>query len=477
VSLRTRLLLAAALILGVVSLGAAVLRQTQQSFLTDAVDDQLRAARPLVRFPPPDRDGPVDSPTPSDTPSDEPISSLFIGYINDGEVVTVLQGQLLDDTPALDMDAAWLERVVDDGPFTTDGQNGSTRFRVAVVRSDTFDTTSVIALPLDEVDAAVNRLTWALTAGIAAIAGVLALAAWWIQRLGLRPVARLTAAADAVTRGARGHRVTGADPRTEAGRLANAFNVMLDQRDATEAHLRQFVADASHELRTPLTSIRGYLDLYRDGGFRGDGELDDVVRRMSQEANRMNDLVEDLLLLAKLDQRRPLRRERVDLGPLLRDIATDAQALQPDRPVIVDVPEDQAIDTIGDALRLQQVLAALVANALEHTDTDVQLHLTAETTGDTTTLTVADAGPGLDANGAARVFDRFYRGDHSRARRTGGSGLGLAIAKSIVEAHHGTIALDTAPGQGCRFTITLPRLEAGSDADAEQRADSGDPRA
>jgi two-component system OmpR family sensor kinase len=452
VTLRARLLIAAGLIPLLLAVGAVALLENQRSFLVDQVDDQLRAASPLVRFSPPrPGDLPVDAPP----PGEEPISQLFIGYVDDGELVTVLRGQLLDDVPALDLHDAALEEATDGPPFTIGGQTGGTRFRVAVLHGNGSEEARVVGLPLDEVDSAIDRLRWALAGGTLTVTGILLLATWWVQRLGLRPIARLTAAADAITRGARGHRVLSADPRTEAGKLANAFNVMLDQRDATEEHLRQFIADASHELRTPLTSIRGYLDLYREGGFRSQGQLDDMIRRMSQEASRMHDLVEDLLLLAQLDQHRPLRRERVDIGQLLRDAATDAQVLQPDRPITLDIPE-MPIETTGDTYRLQQVVGAIVSNALTYTETEFDLHLAARRAADRAEIAISDTGPGLQPDEAARAFDRFFRSERSRARRTGGSGLGLAIAKSIVEAHHGTITIHTAPGAGCRLVITLP---------------------
>jgi two-component system OmpR family sensor kinase len=452
VTLRTRLLIAAGVILALLALGAVTLLESQQSFLVDQVDDELREASPLVRY---SRPRPTDPPVEPPLPGEAPISRLFIGYVEDGELVTVLQGQLLDDVPALDLDAAALREAIADAPFTVDGQTAATRFRVAVLAGTGSEEARVVGLPLDEVDSAIGRLRWALGGGTLAVTAILLLAIWWVQRLGLRPIARLTAVADAITRGARGHRVVSAAPHTEAGKLADAFNVMLDQRDATEERLRQFIADASHELRTPLTSIRGYLDLYREGGFRSEGQLDDMIRRMRQESSRMHDLVEDLLLLAQLDQHRPLRREDVDVGQLLRDAATDAQVLQPDRPIALDVP-DEPIESVGDAYRLQQVVGAIVANALAHTEMEVDLHLAARATADGAEITITDTGPGLQPEDAARVFDRFFRRDHSRARRTGGSGLGLAIAKSIVEAHHGTITLRTAPGAGCRFVITLP---------------------
>jgi two-component system OmpR family sensor kinase len=445
------LLIAAGLIPLVLALGAVALLENQRSFLVDQVDDQLQAASPLVRFSPRSPDIPVGT----TLPGEEPISRLFIGYVEHGELVTLLEGQLLDDVPAIDLHTAVLEEVTDGPPFTADGRTGGTRFRVAVVHGNASEEARVVALPLDEVDSAVDQLRWALVGGTVTATGMLLLAIWWVQRLGLRPIARLTAAADAITHGARGHRVVSADPRTEAGKLAEAFNVMVDQRDATEARLRQFVADASHELRTPLTSIRGYLELYREGGFRSEGQLDDMIRRMSQESTRMHDLVEDLLLLAQLDQHRPMRREQVDVGQLLRDAATDAQVLQPNRPITLHVP-DEPIETIGDRYRLQQVVGAIVSNSLAYTETDVDLHLSARRAEDGAELTISDTGPGLQPDEAARAFDRFFRSERSRARRTGGSGLGLAIARSIVEAHDGTIALDTAPGTGCRLLITLP---------------------
>jgi two-component system OmpR family sensor kinase len=453
-TLRTRLLLAAGIILGVVVLGAIVALRTQQSMLIGQVDDQLRAARPLIRSRPPT----LREPPPADVePSPEPpISNLYIGAVEDDTLVTLLQGQLLEDTPALGMSNAELQQIANGDPITTAARDGGTRFRVAIVETADADRLSVIALPLDEVDSAVTRLRWTLGGVITAVAGVLLLAVWWVQRLGLRPIGRLTAAADAIAAGDRDHRVLDADTRTEAGKLATAFNVMLDERDATEERLRTFVADASHELRTPLTSIRGYLDLYRQGGFREQSALDDMVRRMSQESTRMNGLVEDLLLLAELDQDRPLRRERVDLDRIIDDAATDAEVLQPDRPIVVSTNGDQPIETIGDMFRLQQVVGALVDNALAYTDRHTKLQLQARRTDHGAEIVIADDGPGMPAHDAARVFDRFYRGDASRARRTGGSGLGLAIAQSIIHAHNGTITLHTAPGNGCQFVITLP---------------------
>jgi two-component system OmpR family sensor kinase len=266
----------------------------------------------------------------------------------------------------------------------------------------------------------------------------------------------MTLAADAVTAGARGHRVEFDDTRTETGRLGHAFNVMLDERQGAEDRLRRFVADASHELRTPITSIRGYVDLYQQGGLAENGRLDDAMRRVGQEAGRMGTLVEDLLLLANLDQGRPLAVEPVDLGQVLNDATADALVTQPSRSITLHAPNPGDLVVTGDDHRLRQVVAVLVHNALVHTPETAAIELSVTRAGSTAVLTVTDHGPGMPATEAEHAFERFYRGDPSRSRNRGGSGLGLSIAKSIVEAHHGAITLVTSPGNGCRFTVTLP---------------------
>ena len=452
-SLRVRLLLAAACIVAVVAAGGLLVVRSQERYLVGQLDDQLRATRRLFAPPPTDPIGGGRPFVVRESP-DEEASSLYVGLLQDGELQTLLQGQLLDAVPdAGALDAA--QGGFDDDPVTVAAVGGGTRFRAIVQRQPGTDAALVIALPTGEVDAAVARLRSVVLIGCLTVGAVLLVAAWWVERLGLRPVEKVTAVADAIAKGARGLRVAATGRGTEASRLATAFNVMLDEREATEQRLRRFVSDASHELRTPLTSIRGYLDLYRDGAFRDEGELDDVVRRLGREATRMQALVEDLLLLAKLDEHPALRTEPVDVGELLDDAARDARVLQPERPIRVEVTG--RVLASGDALRLQQVVGILVSNALVHTDRGTAVHLRAQAAdGGGCTLTVADDGPGLAPADAARVFDRFYRGDPSRARTTGGSGLGLAIARSVVEAHGGEIRLDTAPGKGCTFTVHLP---------------------
>ena len=452
-TLRSRLLAAIAAVLVVVAIGGVTVVRTQRDFLIDQVDEQLAAALPFAR-PPIVRDAPI-RPTPAaPVAPDAPISALFVAFVEDGSVTALLQGQLIDDVPDVPVDDAELD-ALSSQPVTVDGVQSGSRFRMRVTQLPEADGHLVVALPLDEVDSAVRRLQLVLLIVGALILAIIASAVWWVERLGIRPIGRVTRVAEAISAGDRSQRVPPAESTTEAGKLAQAFNVMLDDRDEIERRRRQFVADASHELRTPLTSIRGYLDLYEQGRFRESAEIDDMVRRMGREATRMRDLVEDLLLLANLDQQRPLRHDDVDLAQLITDAASDARAVQPERTILVDTPP-AGVAAIGDVFRLQQVVGALIDNALTHTGPDVTIRLAARTTRAGVELIVADDGPGLDADLAARVFDRFVRGDESRSRRTGNSGLGLAIARSIVEAHGGTIELDTSPGRGCTFTITLP---------------------
>jgi two-component system OmpR family sensor kinase len=394
--------------------------------------------------------------------AEQPISEFYVGLVRtDRSVTPLLSGTLLPGTPDLVQAVAATDGS--QGMVTIDAVDAPLRFRALVAPQPGTETWVVAAESLEETDAAIARLVRTLWIAGAVIAVVLGVAFFWVQRLGLRPIARVTATAEAITAGDRSHRVDVRDARTEAGKLARAFNVMLDERDAAEARLRQFVADASHELRTPLTSVRGYLELYRQGAFHDRAQLDDVVRRLSAESDRMHELVEDLLALASLDEGRPIRADRVDLGQLLRDAAQDARAVQLDRSISLVAP-DSGPTVTGDAGLLTQLVSILVSNALAHTPTSAPVTLAAELQGSEAVITVADKGPGLDAEAASRVFDRFWRGQAARARSTGtgsgGAGLGLAIARSIADAHGGTIALDTAPGAGCTFTVRLPAERA-----------------
>jgi two-component system OmpR family sensor kinase len=235
----------------------------------------------------------------------------------------------------------------------------------------------------------------------------------------------------------------------------------FDERAASEARLRQFIADASHELRTPVTTIRGYAELYRSGGLDDPEELAQAMRRTEQESLRMGSLVEDLLLLARLDQGRALETGAVDLGVLAVDAVSDARAVDPARPVTAAVAEGVAVE--GDEGRLRQVVANLVGNALVHTPPGTPVQVTVTRKGSDAVLEVHDDGPGMAEPVAARAFERFYRADPARSRHAGGSGLGLSIVRAIVRAHGGTVGIVTGDGQGTTVRVALP-LTGSSDS-------------
>jgi two-component system OmpR family sensor kinase len=255
-----------------------------------------------------------------------------------------------------------------------------------------------------------------------------------------------------------------------------AFDTMLDQieaafaderqarvaRERSEERLRQFVSDAGHELRTPLTSVRGYAELYRAGGLDDPAELEKAMTRIAGESRRMSGLVEDLLLLARLDQGRPLRRDLVDVSGLVGDAVHDARTLEPDRPIRADVARGVAV--VGDEDRIRQVVANLLANVRVHASPGTPIEVALRTVDGRCELDVVDHGPGIDPAHADRVFERFYRADAGRSRDRGGSGLGLAIAASVIGVHGGSIAHRPTPGGGATFRVTLPVAPATPEA-------------
>ena len=290
-----------------------------------------------------------------------------------------------------------------------------------------------------------------------------------VVRRGLRPLEGIVQTAVAITRGDRGQRIPLAGD-SEVGRVSAALNQMLDETEASfaaqrasEQRLRQFIADASHELRTPLSSVRSYAELLRTGAASTSADRTLATQRIESEAARMSELVEDLLLLARLDMGRPLRAERVDLATLVYEAVADENAIDPDRPREVSV--DGSVEVSGDANRLRQVLVNLLANARMHTPPGTAIQVCAQG-GERITLVVADEGPGLSAEQLPRVFERFYRVDAARTHRSGGGsgvGLGLSIVAAIVAAHHGTVRAEGALGAGARFTVTLPPARSTDD--------------
>jgi two-component system OmpR family sensor kinase len=291
----------------------------------------------------------------------------------------------------------------------------------------------------------------------AIVLAALAASALWIIRVSLRPLRRIEETAEAITAGDLSRRVEQADPQTEVGRVGAALNTMLDRIEASDRRLRRFVADASHELRTPLAAVRAYAELFDRGAASRPDDLERSMSGITRESERMSLLVDDLLLLARLDEGRPLERKPVDLAQLVGEAVDAARVVEPDRPIELSV---EPATVIGDEARLRQVLDNLLANARAHTPAGTPVSVELRRVDGWAELTVADHGAGLTEEQAERVFERFYRADTSRARASGGAGLGLSIVAAVTEAHGGTAAARPTPGGGATFVVTLP-LDAG----------------
>ena len=341
----------------------------------------------------------------------------------------------------------------------------------------------VVALPLEQTSDTLHRLllieALVTVVVVAAAAGV----GLYLVRLGMRPLADIERTATAITGGDMSHRVAIDDERTEVGRVGRALNVMLDRIDvafaerrrseeaarASEQRVRRFVADASHELRTPVAAVRAYAELYRRGADQRPDDLARAMRAIEDEAARMGVLVDDLLLLTRLDEGRPLAQAPVDVGAVAADAVAAATAVDPDRPLSLWV--EGSVEVLGDRDRLRQVADNLLANVRAHTPpgapADVTVRLVPSDAG-FALLEVADRGPGLSADDAAHVFERFYRADASRARDAspgdaGGSGLGLSIVQAIAVAHGGGASVSSRPGGGSVFAVRLPVLQEEAD--------------
>ena len=344
------------------------------------------------------------------------------------------------------------------------------RWRAMTVRGPDGELTTV-AIDLSDVSSTVRALTWSQVGIGVAVLLVLGIAGYAVVHRSLRPLVEVEQTAAAIAAGELDRRIPQRDSRTEVGRLSLALNGMLAQIQravaaseasaaqarTSEDRMRRFITDASHELRTPLTTIRGFAELYRQGAARDDVEL--LMNRIESESQRMGLLVDDLLLLARLDAQRPMERRRVDLLSLASDAVHDARSMAPQRTVTMEVFDGPGTpEVLGDEARLRQVLGNLVANALQHTPESANIAVRVGTERENTILEVSDEGPGMSREDAQRIFERFYRTDSSRARTSGGTGLGLSIVDSLVYAHGGTVSVTTAPGRGCRFTVALPRI-------------------
>jgi two-component system, OmpR family, sensor kinase len=450
-SLRQRLIAGGAAVVVILLIGGFLSVRAFQRHLVGQVDRELQeaAARPIFDG----RLGPQRS-----------LSEYFIAVGRDVARLQVVESDLVrsDLSPpvvAPEQVAAHVRATsVPPTPFSAQSQDGRTRWRMVAFR--TRGGVGVIGAPLTGVEGTLGRIRTVQAFVILAALAAIVLVGTWVLRLGVTPIEAMAVQADGIAAGHLSRRISHPPETTEAGRLGTALNSMLGRienafraREASEAKLRRFASDASHELRTPLTSIRGYAELWRAGGLQGDEELADAMRRIEQEAARMGVMVEDLLLLARLDEDRPARREPVRLDLLVADAVRDARAVEPDRPLNAAL---EPVTVEGDEDQLRQVVANLMANVRVHTPPDAAVHLRTEVRDGTGVLEVADEGPGFEAAQASKVFDRFWRVDKARGRGSGGAGLGLSIVEAIVRAHGGEVGVESRPGEGAQFRVRLP---------------------
>lgn len=475
-TLRTRLVVAVLLLatVGLAAFGVASVLLIQRS-MVDRVDQQLdEFGHRGPGFVPGGGQGRRNN---QDLPTDFAVRSFFPdGTVNISSNVSSTTGPALPPINAATYPQ--MRRA-----FTVDDREGKAAWRVLVVQRNVGQGGVVyvaVAQSLDTVEQTVSRLVWIeVLVGVAALAALGAIG-FWVVRLGLRPLTKIEQTAGSIASGHLHLRVP-SDARTEVGRLGRVLNTMVGrlsaallQREHSEARLRRFVADASHELRTPLTSIRGFAELYRRGGAPDREDIDKLMGRIEDEAIRMGLLVEDLLLLARLDQERALDLTELDLRTLVEDAVHDARARDPDRSVDLESP-DRPVRVTADEHRMRQVITNLVSNAVIHTPPGSPVHVyvgTPATPDNRPPVAIAgvhdphsrvvfeviDEGPGVPLEAAPNIFDRFYRVDSARSRRRGGTGLGLAITAAILEAHGGRVELRTTPAQGARFTVLLPLL-------------------
>ncbi|MEB4207748.1 HAMP domain-containing sensor histidine kinase [Mycobacterium sp. 94-17] len=435
--------------------GIAVTSMLRHRLVSRIDSALLEASRGWAQAPP---SPPFEDPDPGRPPSKFYVRGVSI----DGTPFTAINDR--SAAPALPSD-----NDVGPNPTTLPSVNGSDiQWRAVSVHGPHGLTT--VAIDLSDVQHTLRSLVW-LQMGIgAAVLAVVGIAGFAVVQRSLRPLVEVEQTAAAIASGQLDRRVPERDPRTEVGRLSQALNGMLAQIQealassessaerarSSEDRMRRFITDASHELRTPLTTIRGFAELYRQGATR---DVAMLLSRIESEASRMGLLVEDLLLLARLDVQRPLEYHRVDLLALASDAVHDGQAMDSGRTITMEVLDGPGTpEVLGDETRLRQVLSNLVANAVQHTPVSADVTVRVGTDGADAVLEVADEGPGMTEEDASRVFERFYRTDASRARASGGTGLGLSIVESLVRAHGGAVSVTTAPGEGCRFRVTLPRI-------------------
>ena len=459
-----RLSLRARLLLGVVALAAVGLvaanvatYSTLSSYLLDRTDSTLDQTAQTLRRPGPG--GGIRSAPPG--------TFVQVRSLDGDTVVATFSGATLPgaSVPAPNLPDAVkppaLNRTTEAVRyFTVGGAHGGPEYRVRASIAQGDEAMLLVASSLRDVNSTLNRLLAIELVVTALVLAAIAGLGLWLVRLGLRPLDAIGQTASAIAAGDLSRRVERAEERTEVGRLGLALNSMLARiessfraQEASERKLRRFVADASHELRTPLSAVRAYSELYDRGAAERPDDLERSMQGISRESERMSVLVEDLLLLARLDDGRPLEREPVELDEVVGEAVETAQAVDPDRAIELHA---EPATVLGDRVRLRQIVDNLLANVRAHTPPGTPASVSVTRRNGSAEISVTDAGPGLDEEHLEHLFERFYRADPSRARASGGVGLGLAIVAAVAEAHGGTASASSRPGEGTTIAIALP---------------------
>ncbi|MHA7305248.1 sensor histidine kinase [Arthrobacter sp. TMN-49] len=483
-SLRSQLvaIISALLSVSLLALGATTFLLLH-SFLEDQMDTQLTTFQKSII-----ENGTVDSKNAGKTPFS---FDYYVGFhfYNGSLADQNRSGKDKPDYPEYTMEQA---KAMNGKTFTVPSSDSGAPWRITVIAPQRFELTDpsgvkdihngyvVVGLPYESLNITMERLA-VVIAGVAILTITLGtMIAYWTVTRSFRPLSRVEKTAAAIATGDLSRRVEIENPATEVGRLSGSLNTMLAHiehafaaRTASETRMRRFVADASHELRTPLVTIRGFSELYRHGALQTPDDVGTAMGRIESEAKRMGELVEDLLMLARIDEQRPLQRKPVDLLIIGHDAVLDARAAARERTFAVvglDGGPGTPAPTTGDEAKLRQVVANLMGNALRYTPEGSPVEIMVGTRDDGaqrfSVIKVRDHGPGISDDEAPRVFERFYRADSSRDRNTGGSGLGLAIVSAIVASHAGTVRLEQTPDGGATLVIELPFANPEVEAEA-----------
>jgi two-component system, OmpR family, sensor kinase len=464
VTLRSRLVAILAILISLGLLVSGILTySTLKNYLFDRVDEQLQSVQPQALHALSDtvQGG---GPSPNGDPGNLPIAVYAEARDTSGNEIAHVsfgfEGGQTIYTPQIPRS---LDGSQTHAPFTVSSrEDNAYQFRVLATALPGIGTL-IVAIPLAEAQDTLDRLLRIEAIVAFALLAAISLIAWGLIRREFSPLDRMTQTATEIAGGNLSRRVDEPNAKSEVGRLGRALNTMLERieqafegRRASEERMRQFLADASHELRTPLTSIRGYAELFRRGAADRPGDLELSMRRIEDEAARMGVMVDELLLLAHVDQTRPMEQVEVDLSGLVRDAVDDARAREPDRSLEASIAE--GVTVMGDSDRLLEAVNNLIENAFVHTPVASQVRVEMASDVSNAVLTVADSGPGLSSDALAHVFDRFWRGDPSRTRGSGGAGLGLAIVSAVATIHGGSVSAENRDSGGASFTLRVPLM-------------------